>query len=44
MVWFLMAVPVGFGLMMLRLLQSLYRDIVDFRGGKHVYEGEKMFD
>ena len=44
MVWFLMAVPVGFGLMMLRLLQSLYRDIVDFRGGKRVYEGEKMFD
>ena len=44
MVWFLMAVPVAFGLMMLRLLQSLYRDIVDFRGGKRVYEGEKMFD
>ena len=44
MVWFLMAVPVGFGLMMLRLLQSLYRDVNDFRSGKRVYEGEKMFD
>ena len=44
MVWFLMAVPVGFGLMMLRLFQSLYRDVNDFRGGKRVYEGEKMFD
>ena len=44
MVWFLMAVPVGFGLMMLRLLQSLYRDVNDFRRGTRVYEGEKMFD
>ena len=44
MVWFLMAVPVGFGLMMLRLVQSLYRDVDDFRRGVRVYEGEKMFD
>lgn len=44
MVWFLMAVPVGFGLMMLRLVQSLIRDIADLRSGRPVYEGERLFD
>lgn len=44
MVWFLMAVPVGFGLMMLRLTQSLYRDFNDFRTGRALYAGKKMFD
>ena len=44
MVWFLMAVPVGFGLMMLRLTQSLYRDFTDFRTGRALYAGKKMFD
>ena len=44
MVWFLMAVPVGFGLMMFRLFQSLRRDISDFRTGRPVYEGERLFD
>lgn len=43
-VWFLMAVPVGFALMIWRLLQSLLRDIRDLRDGNPVYEGEKMFD
>ncbi|MDT8328277.1 MAG: TRAP transporter small permease [Roseovarius sp.] len=44
MVWFLMAIPVGFALMILRLIQSLLRDLRDLRDGKDVYEGEKMFD
>ncbi|SLN52393.1 Sialic acid TRAP transporter permease protein SiaT [Falsiruegeria litorea R37] len=44
MVWFLMAVPLGFALMTWRLLQSLWRDINDFRAGRPVFEGEKMFD
>ena len=44
MVWFLMAVPIGFGLMIFRLIQSLIRDLADFRAGRPVYEGEKLFD
>ncbi len=44
MVWFLMAVPVGFGLMILRLVQSFLRDIRALRDGTPVYEGDKMFD
>ena len=44
MVWFLMAVPVGFGLMILRLTQSFLRDLRALRDGRPVYEGDKMFD
>lgn len=44
MVWFLMAVPLGFALMILRLVQSFIRDVADFRAGRPVYEGERMFD
>lgn len=44
MVWFLMAVPIGFSLMIYRLLQSLWRDIRDFRNGTPVFEGAKLFD
>jgi TRAP-type C4-dicarboxylate transport system permease small subunit len=44
MVWFLAAVPVGFGIMMFRLLQSLRRDVADLLSGRPVYEGERMFD
>lgn len=43
-VWFLAAVPVGFGLVMLRLVQSLIRDVTDLRHGRPVYEGDKLFD
>ncbi|WP_424830434.1 TRAP transporter small permease [Ruegeria sp.] len=43
-VWFLMAVPIGFGLVLLRLFQSIYRDIADLRAGRPVYEGDKLFD
>lgn len=44
MVWFLMAVPLGFVLMMIRLIQSFLRDIGDLRAGRNVFEGNKMFD
>lgn len=44
MVWFLMAVPIGFGLMILRLIQSLLRDLRSLRDGVPVYEGDKLFD
>jgi len=43
-VWFLSAVPIGFGLVMLRLIQSLIRDVADLRHGRPVYEGDKLFD
>jgi C4-dicarboxylate transporter, DctQ subunit len=43
-VWFLMAVPVGFGLMTFRLVQSFVRDLADFGAGRPVYEGERLFD
>lgn len=44
MVWFLAAVPIGFALMIIRLTQSLLRDIADLRAGRPVYEGDKLFD
>lgn len=43
-VWFLMAVPVGFGLMMWRLLQSFVRDLRALRDGTPVFEGDTLFD
>ncbi|OSQ51969.1 TRAP transporter small permease [Marivita geojedonensis] len=43
-VWFLMAVPVGFALMIWRLLQSFVRDWRSLRDGTPVYEGDKLFD
>ena len=42
--WFLAAVPIGFGLMMVRLIQSFLRDISDLRDGRPVYEGDQLFD
>lgn len=44
MVWFLLAVPIGFSLMIFRLVQSFVRDLADFRAGRPVYEGERLFD
>ena len=44
MVWFLMAVPIGFSLMIFRLLQSIARDLRDMAAGRPVYEGERLFD
>jgi TRAP-type C4-dicarboxylate transport system permease small subunit len=44
MVWFLLAVPVGFGLMLLRLVQSFLRDLRALRDGTPVHEGNQLFD
>lgn len=44
MVWFLIAVPIGFSLMIFRLAQSFVRDLADLRAGRPVYEGERLFD
>ncbi|TCD13166.1 TRAP transporter small permease [Oricola cellulosilytica] len=44
MVWFLAAVPIGFALVIFRLLQSLFRDINDLRFGRPAFEGDKLFD
>lgn len=43
-VWFLAAVPLGFTLVMLRLVQSMIRDVTDLRSGRPPYTGEKLFD
>ena len=44
MVWFLMAVPIGFTLMIFRLVQSLIRDGRALASGAKVYEGDRLFD
>ena len=44
MVWFLLAVPIGFSLMTFRLVQSLVRDFADLRAGRPPYEGERLFE
>ncbi len=43
-VWFLMAVPFGFSLIIFRLVQSFLRDLSDLRKGRPVYEGDTLFD
>ena len=43
-VWFLAAVPIGFAIMVVRLIQSFLRDLDDLRNGRPVYEGDKLFD
>ncbi len=42
--WFLFAVPLGFAMITLRLLQSMKRDFSDLRAGRPVFEGNKLFD
>jgi TRAP-type C4-dicarboxylate transport system permease small subunit len=43
-VWFLIAVPLGFSMMMIRLVQSIVRDIGDLRSGRPVFTGRKLFE
>ena len=43
-VWFLMAVPAGFALMIFRLVQSFIRDVKALKDGTPVFEGDKLFD
>lgn len=42
--WFLAAVPFGFGLMIFRLVQSMWRDIGDLRAGRAPFEGMRLFE
>jgi TRAP-type C4-dicarboxylate transport system permease small subunit len=42
--WFLIAVPFGFALVILRTVQSMIRDIGDMRSGRPPYRGERLFD
>ncbi|MFH2130099.1 MAG: TRAP transporter small permease [bacterium] len=42
--WFLAAVPLGFAMMVIRLIQSMKRDISDLIAGRPVFEGNKLFD
>ncbi|MGD1878891.1 MAG: TRAP transporter small permease [Kiloniellaceae bacterium] len=43
-VWFLLAVPFGFSIMLLRLMQSIWRDVGDLRAGRAHFAGRKLFD
>jgi len=42
--WFLAAVPLGFGMMTIRLVQSMVRDARDLRAGRVPFEGSKLFE
>jgi len=42
--WFLAAVPLGFAMMLVRLIQAIIRDVSDLRAGRPIYEGKKLFD
>lgn len=42
--WFLMAVPLGFCMIIFRLIQSMKRDISDLKAGRPIFVGKKLFD
>jgi C4-dicarboxylate transporter, DctQ subunit len=42
--WFSAAVPAGFAMMTVRILQSAWRDIRDIRAGRPAYAGTLLFD
>lgn len=42
--WFLAAVPLGFAMMIFRLIQSIIRDVSDLKHGRPVFSGRKLFD
>ena len=42
--FFLAAVPLGFSMMVVRLIQSIRRDLTDLKAGRPVFEGNKLFD
>lgn len=44
LVWFFAALPLGLSLMLVRLVQSIWRDLSDLRSGRPAYEGERLFD
>lgn len=42
--WFLIAVPLGFTLILVRALEQLWQDVNDFRLGRNPYSGQKLYD
>lgn len=44
MALFQFAVPFGFALVTMRVIQSILRDFSDLRAGRPVFEGRKLFD
>jgi TRAP-type C4-dicarboxylate transport system permease small subunit len=42
--WFLFAVPLGFAMMIVRLIQAIIRDVGDVRAGRPIFRGKKLFD
>jgi TRAP-type C4-dicarboxylate transport system permease small subunit len=42
--WFLFAVPLGFSMMIIRLIQAILRDISDLKAGRPIFRGKKLFD
>ncbi|MEH6627134.1 MAG: TRAP transporter small permease [Motiliproteus sp.] len=42
--WFLIAVPLGFTLITVRLLQSMWRDVQDLGAGRTVFTGNSLVD
>lgn len=42
--WFLMAVPIGFTLIIIRLLQSMIRDLKDLYAGNSPFAGNSLID
>lgn len=42
--WFLAAAPLGFAIIILRVVQSFIRDFTDWRAGRAVYKGSRLFD
>ena len=42
--WFTAAVPLGFAMILFRLIQSAARDLNDLRQGRDVFSGNKLFD
>jgi TRAP-type C4-dicarboxylate transport system permease small subunit len=42
--WFLAAVPIGFSMMVVRILQSLWRDWSDLRANRPAFEGNALFE
>lgn len=42
--WFEAAVPIGFTLIIVRIAQSLVRDVADIRAGRPAFAGKAMFE
>lgn len=42
--WVLFAVPMGFALVLLRVAQSIVRDVTDLRAGRAPAAGKRLFD